>query len=320
MPRSTVALLAITVTLPLGAPMLARATPDGRTGVAIATLRYEGDVPEGVREMIASRLATGLAATGLNVVGATVVQTALGADSACAALPCWQKLWVKLGCRFVVGGTISGEDRSYRIALWLGDARSGRALARVDQRCELCGLRAIADQIDLAASSLRAKVKGGERRPARLRIDVNPPSAVVAINGRDIGPGSQDLPLAPGSHRVTARAAGYLATSRTVTTVGGVQERLEIDLIPAAPAPSRLKTVGWIGAGVGATALVTGIVLLALDGNAIDCATETSVPGGQCPRAFESSAGGWTLTVVGTGALLASAYLVYRELRATRSP
>jgi hypothetical protein len=279
-----------------------------RSGTAaVAALTFAGEVSEGLREALVKRLGAGLRASGLPVAGQ------LSCDHGQA---CLHGAWVKLGTRYVAGGRVSGADREFEIALWLADAPTGKVLARVVQRCEICGLQAVADKMELAASALRAKLAAARQAPGRLLVESDPPGAAIVIDGRTVGPAPRELLLQPGRHRVRLRREGYLPVERSISAVSGQQDRLRLHLI-AAPRPSRrpLKVAGWVGGGAGLAALVAGIALLAVDGNQADCGGEQQVRGGQCPSVIDSAAGGWTLVSLGGVALVSGAYLLYRAYR-----
>ena len=290
------------------------------SSVAIGALAFTGEVTDGVRAVVVERLRSGLLATGVPVAPTEVVARALGDDfGRCSDPDCWRKLWVKLGSRYVVGGRIEGHDRSYEIELWLADARRGAHLARLQHSCEICGLQAIADRVDLAASALAARLQQTVREPARLAIEVEPATATVSVDGKPRGSGPQELVVAAGKRQITVEQPGYLTAKREIVALSGVEERIRIRLIPGAPPGSGWRTAGWVGIGAGAAALGVGIALVAIDGQHADCREATTVAGGQCAGVLSTAAGGWTLSSLGVAALLGGAYLVYRGHRSHRS-
>jgi hypothetical protein len=292
-----------------GGSVAARGGDDAR--VAVVDLRFEGDASEGVRRELASRLAAGLVATGLRVVPEEDVRRALGTHHGrCLDAGCRRLAARRLGCRFIAGGGVREEDRSYAIELYLADGRSGVELARVRQRCDICGLKAVAERMDLAASALRAKLEALRRAPARVTVRAVPAAATVRVDGRAVGQAPQQLDLPAGRHRITVEAPGHLAATRTISAVAGVEERLTIELIPAAPPPSPRRTLGWLAVGAAVASVGVAAALFAVDGQPSGCADEQDVPGGQCPELLDTRAGAWSTAAVGIGFGLVGAYLL----------
>jgi hypothetical protein len=282
-----------------------------RSSVALTGVSFKGEVPAPVREAAARSLARGLTAAGLKVVQGTPVEQAMGArGGACTSAPCARSLAGKLGCRYVAGGSVKGEDRSYAIDLWMADGYTGRVAARVEQRCEICGLTAVAEKMDLAASALAAKLEAAARAPARLSIRTDPPGAIVSVDGDEVGPAPRDLDLAPGSHEIAARASGYLVTTRVVQGVAGVKDRVELRLVPVPPSAAP-RIAGWVGIAAGAASLAAGIALFAINGGSGGCPGEDR--GAQCPERYETTAGAATLTALGAAAVGGGIYLLWRS-------
>ena len=111
---------------------------DAAAKVATYELRFEGEVSEGVRAAVAARVLAGLAASGMRVMGSDEVKGVLGKRS-CTTARCLKKLWVMLGSRYVVGGTVKGADRTYDVTLWVSDARNAKRLSR--SSADVLGLR-----------------------------------------------------------------------------------------------------------------------------------------------------------------------------------
>jgi tetratricopeptide repeat protein/PEGA domain-containing protein len=151
---------------------------------------------------------------------------------------------------------------------------------------------------DFAAAKLR------ERDPfiGRLAIDVSPPGADVAVDGkRFVAPRARPLPVMPGVFVVTARMAGYEPLTRQVKVVAGERVRVELSLRPsptvgvAAPASAsppwrdeadarerragrRLRTTG-LGLGGGGLALVAAGAVFAGLTASIDDRVNHPAPG-----------------------------------------
>lgn len=63
---------------------------------------------------------------------------------------------------------------------------------------------------------------------AFLRLDVEPPDAVVSVDGRDLPPDAKRarIPLGPGSHRIAARANGRVPQEERIEIVSGEERSL----------------------------------------------------------------------------------------------
>jgi hypothetical protein len=286
--------------------------------VAVVGLTFSGEVAEGIQQELTRKVHDGLAGAGLQVIGEQASRQALGSQAPrCADAACWRTTAAKLGCRYLVGGSIQGEDRSYMIELRMADGRTGQVVAQVHSACNICGLKAVAEKIELAASSLREKLQASAKAPARVIVASDPPGASLTVDGAEAGLAPKELELAAGAHRITAKADGFIAATRTISAVSGVSERLTIRLVPVPPSSST-KVAGWVVAGAGLASLGLAAALFALDGDPVGCQGEENFPGGQCPEQVETSAGAWITASVGAVAVAAGAYLLYRGYLAKR--
>jgi hypothetical protein len=293
----------------LPGPGAAAASPDR---VAVTGLAFSGDVKPWMQQSLRKRLIDGLAASGLEALADDKVQQALATlPGPCASVQCRWQLARRLGCRYLVGGVIVGEDRTYAIELWMADGKSGRVIGRVRKTCELCGHKTVADRLDLAASELRAQVQTASQARARLRVTTDPPAAQLFVNEDAIGQSPRVISLRPGEHRITARADGYMESVRQVKLSPGADESLRLKLVPT-PTVTWHKPTGYAAAGVGLAAVAAGVTLLALDGSGVGCTGQQEVPGGQCPERLETRAGGASLLVAGVAASVVGGYLLYR--------
>jgi hypothetical protein len=135
-----------------------------------------------------------------------------------------------------------------------------------------------------------------EPRLSRLTVLVPQPASLpgleVRVDGVLVTMGAWGIatPIDPGLHSVEARAAGYETWSSSFDVSGETQQvRVEIPvLIAATPAPaaaraaagpvnvhlddqgSPVRTLGWVGIGVGAASLGLGAVFLVQKGSKLD--------------------------------------------------
>jgi len=302
--------LALSIALPLAVallPLPARAAGAQPTTVVLLGLRFQGQVPPPVQKAMAEKLAAGLIAARVQIADQAAVARAIGNRGACHEPACWKSVAVALGCRYAVGGKVTGEDGSYEIELFIGDAFSGTDAKRIPDRCVVCGLTAAAEKVDLMASQLVAALEAATRAPARVMVQTAPPGAMVSVDGDEVGLSPREVELSPGPHTIAAKTAGYAVATRSVTAVAGVEERIELQLLHLGSSSSG-RALGWVGLAAGVAAIGAGIALLAIDGQAITCAS------GQpdfCERR-ETTAGGAVLVGVGAAVAGLGGYLIYR--------
>ncbi len=305
-------MLALGLTARAGLAAPAASAPEAPT-VVLLGLRFEGEVPPPVRQAMAERLAAGLGAARVKLADPAAVLKAIAGRGPCHDAACWKAVAAAVACRYVVGGSVKGEEGSYELDLFMGDAFSGAVAARVQQRCEVCGLKAAADKVDLTASALVAKLDAATRAPARVLVQTDPPGAMILVDGDEVGLSPREVELSPGSHQLTAKAAGYASAMRTVTAVAGVQERVELRLLHLSAA-SPARVVGWVAIGAGVAALAAGIVLLSLQGSEVDCPSDVGAT--RCRR--ETAPEGGVVVGLGAAAVGVGSYLVYRAARQRR--
>ncbi len=191
-----------------------------------------------------------------------------------------------------LGQLVAAEDAYSRVATSSlpSDASDAFRQALVDARAELAEIR-------LRVPAVTILVKG-------------PATAKVTIDGAPVPSAALGVPrfVDPGKHTIRGAARGFTAVEATITLAEGKKEQLTLELKPKAgespddepsagaqpqggpggklPAPpakaSPLKTLGFVGLGVGAAGLVVGGIAggLAL-GKHSDISKQC--PGGSCP-------------------------------------
>jgi hypothetical protein len=279
-------------------------------------LDFRGDVPTPVRRALEERLGKGLARSGLQLLATGEVRRALGTlYGRCRTDECRRAAAGQLTCRYVAGGDVIGDDGSYALKLWIGDGYTGRVSAQVVQRCEICGLKAAGEKMELVASALAAKLRAAATSPARVAVQTDPPGAMIFVDGDGAGPAPRELDLPAGRHEIAAAAKGYIKTIRVITAVAGVQERLELRLL-ALPPTAVYRTLGWVGVAAGVASLGAGIALFAINGQTSGCA---DFPGGKCAEERRTIAPASALTALGVVAIAGGGYVVYRAKKKERA-
>ena len=275
--------------------------PVGGQRVAVLRLAFGGGVPEASRDQFAQRLVEGLAAAQFEVVPEASVRRRLGTAgidvAGCRNDDCYGRAAQALGVAYVVAGSVDEHDRIYEITLELV-GRSGAAIGTNRERCEICGIEEATEKMGLAASALRARLEALARTPARVIIRSRPVGARVKVDGESAGRTPVDRELPGGVHKLVLRADGYDELERTVTAVNGVDETLNLELVPL---PSRfpMRMAGWVAVVVGVAAMAAGVWAVAIDGNEVACAASEQDASHHCPNVRNTRALGAALVGVG---------------------
>jgi hypothetical protein len=268
----------------------------GRHHVAIIGLEWRGNVPEGAREILTTRLREGLAAAAFDV-------SATSDARSCQDPSCYPALAQSLNVGYLVVGKVEEERKTYEITVELVNGRTGSSIGSNHERCEICGMEDAAEKMGLAASALRARLEAHVRTPARFIIRSRPGGAQVALDGRPVGRTPFDARLVGGEHRLTLSAAGFDALDRNFTVVSGVDETLEYEMVHV-PTKFPYKTAGWIAVATGAVLVAGGVLALVADSSELACNASERDPQGDCPNLRSTRALGGIL--LGAGAVSAT--------------
>ena len=160
--------------------------------------------------------------------------------------------------------------------------------------------------------------------PARLRVDVDAPNAVVRVDDEPKGPPGA-LEVAPGRHRIEVHAPGRASAAQDVVLVGDRDAslsftlRVEEEARPLAPPPASRTatrhptpwpTLGWVGVGAGGAALAAALIIdVAVLGPKVDDYNAAAARGDVGARELRDSASGWqtaTLATYVAGGLIAA--------------
>jgi hypothetical protein len=88
-----------------------------------------------------------------------------------------------------------------------------------------------------------------EKLPATLKISSNRPSALVAVNGVDVGPVPVDVLRPAGTYKVLVRDDGYVPYEGSLSVKPGQSSSLKADLVPEKPSIFS-RWWFWTAAGV----------------------------------------------------------------------
>jgi hypothetical protein len=301
-----------------GAVAGAGAGAGARQRVAVVRLDFEGNVAEAARELFAARAVEGLAAVQFEVFsGATVARRLAGGNgkggdgdlARCHDGACYPAVAQALGVGYLVAGSVSESNKNYEITLELINGRTGGAIGTNRERCETCGVDEAGEKMALAASALRARLEVLTRTPARFIIRSRPAGAALRVDGAGVGRTPLDHELIGGPHKLELAAAGYDPLERTVTVVSGVDETIDLELVPL-PTKFPYRKAGWAAIVFGALAVVAGVWAVATDGGELACAPSQRDDFGHCPKVRNTRALGAALVGLGgVSATLGGAWL-----------
>lgn len=293
-------------------PCLLAASPvsaEERTRVAVLDLLIEGDAPAELRQQLDRSLAGGLYAAGFEVVARADVAAKLrGAPElvGCTTTTCLEKVGTLVGARRFVRARVEASGASYTIELTLlGADVEGAVVRRAERSCAVCTISEANDAMSQAAADLGARVAAPTKVKVLLKSD--PPGAQLEVDGEAVGVTPVTVELVPGEHAYRAERSdgGGVVEGRFAAEAKPDGSPVEVAIglaavTPVEPAPpraSRFRVWKWASAGGAAAALVTGVTLIAIDGNGVDCESGAL----QCPSVRDTMAGGVALTAVGVG-------------------
>lgn len=267
----------------------------------IVPAQVKGELPAHVRAELDKRLRDSVADDARVLEGSET--------RACADDACWRDLARTTGATRFVQATIVVDDRDYAVSAEVRDDQ-GAVIATVDQRCEICGYDELSDTVELLGNALRRKLASEVVALPTLVVTSTPAGALVTIDGEKAGTTPLELTLAEGSHDVRLSKPGHVAQLRRVALVGGVHERVEVDL-PVQPSEQSAKTqTGFrVGGGValaaGLAAVGVGIPLVLIDEKPQKsrCDGDNVDIEGNCKYRYSTFEGGIAAISVGAAAL-----------------
>jgi hypothetical protein len=295
----------------------------GRQRVAVVKLSFDGGVPEAARELFAQRLVEGLTAVQFEVLAGSTVRQRLAAAGVdvgdCRGGACLGRAAQALDVAFLVIGAVDEHDKTYDITLELVNGRSGATIGTNRERCEICGVEEASEKVGLAASALRGRLEALANTPARFIIRSRPAGARVSIDGAAAGRTPVDRELTGGVHKLELAADGYDSMERTVTAVNGVDETLDLDMVPL-PTKFPYRNAGWAAVAAGVVALVAGIWAVGVDGDEIACGASARDDLGHCPTVRNTRGLGAALIGLGAAsATLGGTWLYFSGIGAPRA-
>ena len=309
--------VSVSLAIAVAAAAAAHAQPAaGERRVAVLTVEVAGNASDELRGQVSAALAAAVTGAGATLVGEDKIAAIVARDkelAQCLSSTCLEKLGAKVGVKELLRVHVSASGNIYELDLeLLSPAAEGGLAGRVQRTCSVGTVSELSQMVASAASDLLAgRTDGG----VDVEIVCKPEGAHIAVDDKSHGQGPVKVKLAPGRHRIVARLDGHTNAFKVIEVSSQVgDQRFELVLAPAGllgDGDDRpYRTLKWITAGSAAAALVTGALLLVVDGNG-------TCGGGadQCPMEYDTRTAGLFGLAVGVAAGGASAWMFARDTR-----
>ena len=265
-------------------------------------LEGSGEVPPQFVDKVRAEAQAALESSDLRTVprdAAGAILRTIPELATCASRECIARLALATAAGRILTTRIAVTGELYDITVELVDDQ-GRALRRRATRCVACTLD---DAIARTAGAVRDLAASAQDDEVPVTIRSTPADAGVTIDGTWVGATPWAGALVAGPHHV------LVSGDRTVVRDLFVEAGASVQLAIAIARPRRFGWLGYGTAGAGVAAVATGAVLLARDGDPT-CDQPT------CPRLYETTALGWTVTAAGVAALGAAGWMIWHDHRA----
>ena len=280
---------------------------------AVVAIEVSGDADPNLRAQVQAGLERGVHEAGGDLVGYDEVQKLLAGKAAligCLSTTCLTSIADVVGTTQMLRVRIAATGANYEVELELLDTEGP-----VRRRTGSCTVCTVADLSDLTATRLLDLVTAVAGAPLPVEIATSPGGAALVIPGVD---GEQIAPwtgeLAPGTHVIEARKAGFQPARETITIDDdGSEQRFEIELA-AEPVHTPRRRFGWMkwaAGGAALAAIVTGGVLLGLDGNPT-CGVDNAT----CPEEYATGTAGAVIGVVGLAGAGVAGWMFWSDRKA----
>ncbi len=307
----------------------ATAAPMDPTAIAIVSLDVRGDAAPELSAQVQASIGIGLKQAGLRAIPNRDVMRAIGKRRQlinCSSSMCLGQLSLLVGANRFLRGRVEASGAAYKVELELLDV-TGNVQNSVSESCAVCTVTELSRIVKKRAVEL---VSTRPSKPVTIVITSRPEGAKVHVDGRSIGVTPYEGEVLPGKRRVTAILPGYGEWEKTIEIRAGQSQpqRFEMVLVRltdakhgtgdthAATHPRPYRHLKWLSGGAAVASLVTGIVLLSVDGKG----TCGASPPEQCPELRDTKLIGVVTVVLGLGLGGASGWMFKRDRRDARTP
>jgi len=213
---------------------------------------FDADIPVPVRASLTE-------AAGATVQG--FERQARVVESSCAGDQCTEVLAGARG----IALRVTRQARDYTVVARLL-APDGSVQHEARRECRICRHAelgtTVREAVEAAAEPLRVQT-------GTLAVVSTPVGATVTLDGERLGATPLQVELPAGSYEVSVRAQGYRPAKQVAEVVADDVARHAFELSRGLGAHTEIQ-LGWGVLGVGAAALATGLVLVAIDGSGRD--------------------------------------------------
>jgi TolB-like protein len=235
--------------------------PDRDDGTTIGVLEpaFEGPLSDAQKRDFRGAVAQALERAGFVVTAPDAVAKRTGVTT-CPNAECLAQVASTLGTDYVVGITVSLDEKDYDFSAQIVDGKTGGVVSSSEERCELCGHAEALDVAAAQAISLQQRIASVSLGSAEYTIVSTPPGARVYIDGDLVGTTPLDLAVEPGVHRASVRLRRHRDQTRDLVAVAGMQEQLKFELVRTkGSAAWQQDPLGSALVGVGGVLFVAGI-------------------------------------------------------------
>jgi hypothetical protein len=298
------ALLAVSALGALASP--ARADEASATSYAVVSFDVSG-TDDTLRAKVEAGLQRGAAEAGADIVTYEDVQKALSGKPAlagCVSPSCLAGIADVVGTDQFLELTVTANGANYDLTISL--VGTAGVVRRRTGSCTVC---TVSDLSDLAATRVTDLLTATAGQPQAVSIGSQPDGATLDIPGIGSAPAPWSGELPPGSLTIGAHLPGYHDARQDITVVDdGSDQHFDITLTALPPPPPKYHLAKWITAGGALAGLVTGGILLAMDGDGT-CGSGH----GTCPRQYSTGVAGAVFGILGLGAGGGAAYMFHLD-------
>jgi len=281
---------------------------------AVVAIEVSGDADPTLRAQLQAGLARGVNEAGAELLGYDDVQELLAGKAAlvgCTSTTCLASIAEVVGTTQLLRVRIAATGANYEVELELLDAEGP-----VRRRTGSCTVCTVADLADLAATRILDLLTAVAGAPLPVEIATTPGGATLTIPGVGEVSAPWTGALAPGSHAIEASRPGFEPARQEITVVDdGSEQRFEITLA-AITTRARRRTFGWMkwaAAGASFAAIVTGGILLGLEGN-----PTCDVSNATCPEEYATGTAGAVIGIVGLAGGAAAGWMFWSDHQAAK--
>jgi hypothetical protein len=286
----------------------APASPEARPRILVLAPRLEGDVSSAAADTIVEALHDGLRRGAVEVVASDI------AAATCEDVSCRRDAVRTAGADELVSIRVVGARRDYDVEITLVDGETGDEVARVERRCELCGVAELAEHVDAQAAALLARLQSQSAAPATLAVRSTPPGALVRIDDKVVGETPIDRRVELGTHVLHLALKGYVDEQRRFEALSGVRETIAVELVPLPDGArrKRMRAGGFAALAIGVAVTAAGLTLIGIHArpNVSACSGGDVDEDGDCKYLYDTRTPGIALTSIGVASLVTGIALV----------